>query len=668
MSEASMSEEDASLWEILRECLVPSKFDKTHHQFVPEGSLDRVITKDSILAAMDVEQPTGEDDLLVEFILKRAKKVFAISVFIELEGSTLRRAMLLFKDTEFNDTKLPIEDTRNSSPPANLSNSHSASTSGAGQNILASLEVSVNGGNRIWRKPKIYNFCEHQWKFLAPVFSTAEYNHDLPALSILPFISKHANFDKGSFGQVSKYEIHPNHIKDPSMPGEPGPLFFAVKEILPGDKKDRQKVARHWASEAKALARMNSLNQDHIVRFITAFRRCHKDEEDHYLMFEWADGGNLRNLWNATPQPTLRASLVKATIKQLLGLAKALCATHYLDKKGASYRHGDLKPENILWFRDSGEIGMLKIGDWGEAKGHNIVTELRPSKTMAEYGTRRYEAPEVEIGVRLNFLGQAPKRRSRLYDIWAMGCITLEFIVWLLYGVDDLKRFNQSVRGGFSDNSPFYRVSLENGKKVARVHDAAVQWMDHMARDPACRVGTTALGDLLELVRTGLLAVKLPRRMGSNLANMGSEQPDVTRPSTRPAGPHEPPISSIPSINITPADPVRIPVQPEPEPEGPARLLATDFRKRLEHILGEDEDESYWFTDAPRPPAPASTDDSAYIPAQGGYEYHTEDTAGNMSRPMKNGQSAPEGLVVPEAERVVGAVPHLSNPVHLGDR
>jgi serine/threonine protein kinase len=163
---------------------------------------------------------------------------------------------------------------------------------------------------------------------------------------------------------------------------------FAVKEIQATE--DAQAVAEHWEKEAKALRMMNELNQEHIVHFVTAFRRRKENGgEEHYLMFEWADGGNLRSLWKDNPFPLLTASLVKDAIKQILGLARALEAAHNLNTTGASYRHGDLKPENILLFSGGGSIGTLKIGDWGEAKEHEQVTEMRPSKTTAKYGTRR---------------------------------------------------------------------------------------------------------------------------------------------------------------------------------------------------------------------------------------------------------------------------------------
>lgn len=348
---------------------------------------------------------------------------------------------------------------------------------------------------------------------------------------------------------------------------------FAVKEIQATE--DAQEVAEHWEKEVKALRMMNRLNQEHIVRFITAFRRrMENGQVDHYLMFEWADRGNLRTLWKTTPFSALTATLIKDFTRQLMGLSRALEAAHNLSHRGTSYRHGDLKPENILVVSGGGSFGTLKIGDWGEAKIHNEVTEMRPSKTTAKYGTRRYEAPEVETGVRPKFLGQSTKRRSRLYDIWAMGCITLEFLIWLLYGPDDLKKFNQELG---EDN--FYKVSIVNGKKVAEVHHAAVRWMNHMAQEPGCEVGRTALGDILELVRTAMLVVKLPRRLGTNLpeteksrmdsvvmddaSTTNNNDEDIAQPPNIPPQ-YVGPLIDIPAISVTLADPEpeRIPVQP----------------------------------------------------------------------------------------------------------
>ena len=356
---------------------------------------------------------------------------------------------------------------------------------------------------------------------------------------------------------------------------------------------------------------MNDLYQKSIVRFITAFRRLCKDGEEHYVMFEWADGGNLRDLWENMPSPILSGKLVKSVINELLGLATALAAAHNLENSGdaeASYRHGDLKPENILVFKSDGPIGKLKIGDWGEAKYQGKVTAIRPSRTTTRFGTRRYEAPEVELGVRASFLGQSTKRRSRLCDIWAMGCIALEFVVWLLYGLEGLNQFNHDVH-----SDTFYQIRIENGNKVAQVHNAAVRWMDRMSNEAVCKTGPNALIDLLEFVRAKLLVVKLPRHLGSNLhsMNLGQSRKDSATganlsPNNEPALEtlsifDEETATSNPSITITPADITTssiesnlTPLQPEPEPRGSTRCHASVFRDSLEIIASEENITDYW--------------------------------------------------------------------------
>jgi serine/threonine protein kinase len=359
---------------------------------------------------------------------------------------------------------------------------------------------------------------------------------------------------------------------------------------------------------------MNELDQEHIVRFITAFRRLNKIGEEHYVMFEWAGGGNLRRMWKATPSPELTGNLVKLVVEQLLGLATALSAAHNLQSpgsSGASYRHGDLKPENILVFPNDNPVGTLKIGDWGEAKYQGKVTAIRPSRTTTKFGTRRYEAPEVEIGLKTAWLGQSERRRSRLGDIWAMGCITLEFIVWLLYGLKGLEKFNNDVFG-----ETFYQVSIVNGKKAAQVHVAVVRWMERISKEPACAVGTTALGDLLEFVQTQLLVVNLPPRLGQtfdvNLERQRTnsfDDPCSAQTSSTFQPPEietltifeEPAVANNPTFTLTPAETNgstnddRTPIPSEPGTNGPTRCHAVVFKDKLYDIITT-EDSNYWDT------------------------------------------------------------------------
>lgn len=405
-----------------------------------------------------------------------------------------------------------------------------------------------------------------------------------------------------------------------------------MKEIKIDLDEDRHEVAAHWNEEVRALLEMNRLEQDHIVRFITAFRYGKNEDPEHFLVFEWASGGNLQDLWKALPLPNRTAALTQAVVGQLLGLARALNAAHNLSPT-TSYRHGDLKPANILWFRTDDDIGTLKIGDWGEAKVHFVNTEARRSNTSAKFGTRRYEPPEVEIGTTLGDSLQAErtgeKRRSRLYDIWAMGCIALEFVIWLLYGHEELDRFNNEVKGDFSNNSPFYQIKKTGSTSVAEVHKVVVHWLKHMLSDAACRPGTTALGDVLEIIQTGLLVVKLPQTGGRSMSfgkdadnarlqlvgetiNLdGGESIRISVPQGQVVAVEDTSVD-LPAIKLTPAEPTEIVVQSEPkpiqQPAGTVRILAEDLQQKLDYIVLTPE-ESYWFVEQEHKCGPAKLED-----------------------------------------------------------
>lgn len=308
---------------------------------------------------------------------------------------------------------------------------------------------------------------------------------------------------------------------------------------------------RAWNWEATALEAIRKLNHTHIVKCIAAIRRGHS----RYFMFPWADGDSLREFWNNTPREAPNACIIEHTIVELRGIVDALDQLHNFnsgrpehgsgangltirvndpsvveshlsggsdagsengldnevdDYKNAgnaeSIRHGDLKPENILRFLTNDHksgLGTLKIADMGLAKRHVVATQERGKATSTRYGTRRYEAPETVTG---------ENARSRLYDIWSMGCITFEFIIWILYGNDELNNFYKQIEGNAQQICQYYEVLDASEPESARVHPVVLKWMDHIqTKDPECSAGQiSATKDLLKIVREMLLVVNLP--------------------------------------------------------------------------------------------------------------------------------------------------------------
>ena len=293
-----------------------------------------------------------------------------------------------------------------------------------------------------------------------------------------------------------------------------------------------------WELEARTLKSMKLLNHAHIVKCIAAIRRG----DSRYFLFPWADGDSLRDYWESTPRQSPQKKNIYQTLVQLRGLADALDKLHNFnvgelepetfvpdgepmpfsgpamifqnemgDYQNVTHnqfiRHGDLKPENILNFQyGEAGLGRLKIADIGLAKQHIVATEKRSHQTSTRYGTTRYEAPETVTAIHA---------RSRLYDIWSMGCITLEFIIWNLYGNDELLNFYAQVQGNAQHICPYFEVSEATGK--AEVHSVVRQWLEHILNtDPECSQ-ESAIRDLLKVVQTRLLVVRLPLSQGSSL-------------------------------------------------------------------------------------------------------------------------------------------------------
>lgn len=323
-------------------------------------------------------------------------------------------------------------------------------------------------------------------------------------------------------------------------------LQVAIKEIQITRGNDNIGTNEAWEQEAKALANINELDNEHIIKCVAAIRRG----DSRYFMFPWADGDSLRDYWDTTVLPGPNADIIRQAIEQLRGLADALVSMHngittrrnnntmnsvdelansnnpsvqILDENDEvmeeidtsnpmNIRHGDLKPENILRFmgQRSG-LGTLKIADLGLAKQHIVSTQDRTHLTSTRYGTIRYEAPET-----VNTLNGGP--RSRLYDIWSMGCITLEFIIWILYGNVELNNFYSQVRGDKEKHCQFFEdVTVAGGLRRPRVHAVVTQWIEHIeTTDPECS-RPSAMKNLLQIVKEKLLVIALSPTRASGL-------------------------------------------------------------------------------------------------------------------------------------------------------
>ncbi|CAG7556534.1 unnamed protein product, partial [Fusarium equiseti] len=112
-----------------------------------------------------------------------------------------------------------------------------------------------------------------------------------------------------------------------------------------------------------------------------------------------------------------------------------IAPSHRQSNSSQSYgRHGDIKPENILWFRNgpNTDIGVLEIADFGLTRFHNRRSRSNISP-VGMGNSPTYRAPEFDMPDGL---------LSRSYDIWALGCVYLEFLTWYFMGWKGVMEFS----------------------------------------------------------------------------------------------------------------------------------------------------------------------------------------------------------------------------------
>lgn len=266
----------------------------------------------------------------------------------------------------------------------------------------------------------------------------------------------------------------------------------------------------NWGREAAALEKIGSRKIPHVIEVKAML--CQGPHR--YLIFPWADGGNLFDFWTQYGGYEKRrdvARLIPKILEQLMGLASALVSLHDLSPDSDEFcRHSDLKPENILLFDLPryclNGLGTWKMADLGLAKFHTDATQARHNRTATStrgFGTILYQPPEYAADPR--------PPTSRLVDIWSMGCIILQLVTWLVYGVDRVRELYRQTQAGFTASSMFWTGFFirHEGRLESRfeVHYQVRRLMSDLRNDLK---KSKVLLDLVQVVEEKLLVVALP--------------------------------------------------------------------------------------------------------------------------------------------------------------
>ena len=249
----------------------------------------------------------------------------------------------------------------------------------------------------------------------------------------------------------------------------------------------------------------------------TAFYRDNKS----YMLLPWAEGGSLYDLWYGGQHQEQDIS-VEWVEYQTNGLIAGLFLLH-----DVGCCHGDLKPDNILVFRSENFHlkafpWELRIADFGLARVFEDATHSRKHTRMMS-GAQRYEPPEVNREVNKPH-PDSDEPRSRQYDIWSLGCIFLEFIIWKCFGKEKLEKFNQEL--GDRRVEKFWKRDA-NGRYI--VHPVVERWIIE-TRDQIKTMDIEhrkLLFYLLDLVKNGMLRIEVNDGSAENTENSRRKAEDI---------------------------------------------------------------------------------------------------------------------------------------------
>ncbi|KAI4696274.1 uncharacterized protein J4E88_000449 [Alternaria novae-zelandiae] len=268
--------------------------------------------------------------------------------------------------------------------------------------------------------------CDAQHLFTVPELHESQYRTNLTGYAIPIEFNKGVKPDigEGSGGKVYKARIHNSCA--PLLREAPGPDNWS-KYLALKVSKFREDAERE-CDFLESLARSPG-SHEHITTFHTGFLF----EKKIYLIAELADG-NLDEFMAKYPERRAVDDLDREwLLAQLRGLASALDVIH----GHMTYHHHDIKPTNILAFNDAAADvkHRLKFTDFGSAGyGGDLSAFERSAKSKIKGNTPTLPPETYKNGP-----------SSRPHDIWSLGCVFLDILVWYWKGWEYLKEFRSEV-------------------------------------------------------------------------------------------------------------------------------------------------------------------------------------------------------------------------------
>ncbi|KAE9583988.1 hypothetical protein CGMCC3_g158 [Colletotrichum fructicola] len=451
-------------------------FNHKGQKFLPYDKLDGLVGREKVEETFEDAGLHGAT-ALVDFVRGRSRKIFLILTLMSSTEDKKLNLLMGLLESSVTDDWLPVRFIRDEDPKKWF-----LASIGRPQYRKAPLSSS-------WDRIVRDSFESYQWRINVPLLDPkTQINFKFASGTVLPYLGTPTNPARGGvLSDVSCYKIHTAHINLPDKTKAPGnAMAFGLKKA-----NDDVGLAKLFEGNGQSPGFPQNDTISNLLRPIVAY----EVGRDRYLLFPWPHGGSLSDYWDQSASRPLGHDQMQWIMGEFRGMFIALAKLH-----DSNCVHGDLKPDNILWFTEAHGKGELQIADLGLAAFNALCANIRRNdkviiRTTTPTRSSRYEPPEAD-GVQSQ---HGNTSISRSYDIWAMGCVMLELLIWLAYGNEDLKTFQQNTPDFFWERAP--RSSSQEQHRVQQFVQCCISVMQDDF-NPG-----TIYSEILDLVQFKLLVV-----------------------------------------------------------------------------------------------------------------------------------------------------------------